>query len=178
MIKRIEVNLEAIEPFYFFWVAARNKESIGERFFHDIGEMSAVKNMYDDEFNEESVRRTLSAIKNREPFTGNKKEQKFWNLNMWMMEDFDYTDSIIRPVKKLNLDNLVSELGNAKNEQGYEEVEVILSPMPLEDSIIIGNKLLVNFFRVKPGETDDQANFGETTLKAYIQEQLEKMLNM
>ncbi len=39
--------------------------------------MSAVKSMFDDEFNEESVRRTLSAIKNREPFSGNKKERKF-----------------------------------------------------------------------------------------------------
>jgi len=176
MLKKIDVNLEAIEALYFFWVAARNKESVSERFFHDIGEMPAVMNMYDDEFDEESVRRTLSAIKNREPFTGNKKERKFWNLNMWMMEDFDYTDSLIRPVKKLNLDDLVSDLGKVNNVDGYEEVEVVFSPIPLEDSIIKGNKLLVNFFRVKPGESDDAANFGETTLKAYIQEQLVELL--
>lgn len=177
MLKRIEVNLEAIEALHFFWVAARNKENVSEKFFHDIGHMSAVQNMYDDEFNEESVRRTLSAIKNREPFSGNPKERKFWNLNMWMMEDFDYTDSMIRPVKKLNLDGLVSELADAPNPQGYEEVVVYFSPMPLEDSVIKGNKLLVNFFRVKPGATDDEPAFGENTLEAYIQEQLKALLS-
>lgn len=177
MLKRIEVNLEAIEALYFFWVAARNKENVAEKFFHDIGQMSAVQSMYDDDFSEESVRRTLSAIKNREPFSGNKKERKFWNLNMWMMEDFDYTDSLIRPVKKLNLDGLVSELESAPNAQGYEEIEVIFSPMPLEDSLVKGNKLLVNFFRVKPGANDDEPAFGDTTLKAYIQEQLTAMLS-
>lgn len=177
MLKRIEVNLEAIEALYFFWVAARNKENVSEKFFHDIGQMSAMQNMYDDEFNEESVRRTLSAIKNREPFSGNKKERKFWNLNMWMMEDFDYTDSLIRPVKKLNLDDLVSELESTSNPQGYEDVEVIFSPMPLDDVLIKENKLLVNFFRVKPGSSDDDPGFGEGTLKDYIQEQLASMLD-
>jgi len=176
MLKRIEVNLEAIESLYFFWVAARNKENVSERFFHDIGEMSAVKSMFDDEFNEESVRRTLSAIKNREPFSGNKKERKFWNLNMWMMEDFDYTDSIIRPVKKLNLDDLVSKMEGVQNTQGIEDIEVIFSPMPLEEALIKGNKLLINFFWVKPGATDDEPLFGQGTLKDFIQDQIKKML--
>ena len=83
--------------------------------------MDAVKLCFDDEFTAESVRRALSAIKNREPFSGNKDERKFWNLNMWAMEDLELTASMITPIKQLNLDELVSKMpADAK----YETLEV------------------------------------------------------
>src|SRR3712207_6632459 len=96
MLKRIKVNLEAIEMMNYFWQAASDKENVSEEFFHEVGTMPAMTCIYDDEFNEESVRRTLSAIKNREPFTGNKKEKRFWNYNMWIMEDMEYKDLMIQ----------------------------------------------------------------------------------
>ena len=65
MIKNITLNLEAIEALHFFWIAASEKDHVDEKFFHDLGHMPAVKLMYGDDFDSESIRRALSAIKNR-----------------------------------------------------------------------------------------------------------------
>ena len=81
MLQRIKLNLEAVEAMLYYWQAASEKENISENFFYDVSDMPALSAAYDDEFNGESVRRALSAIKNREPFDGNKKEKKFWIIS-------------------------------------------------------------------------------------------------
>jgi hypothetical protein len=176
MLKRVKVNLEAIEAMNYFWQAASEKENVAEKFFHDVGEMPAMTCIYDDEFNAESVRRTLSAIKNREPFTGNKKEKRFWNYNMWMMEDFEYTNSMIQPCKKLNLDDLIEKLQKVEGGDKYEELEVVISPMHMDEYVISDNRLLVNFFRVKPSDFDDRTFIGEKEMKEFIEEKLIELL--
>lgn len=177
MLKRIKVNLEAIEAMYYFWQAANDRENVSEKFFHDVGQMPAMTCMYDDEFQAESVRRTLSAIKNREPFYGNKKEKRFWNYNMWMMEDLQYTQTMIQPIKQLNLGELVEEVQGFENSDKYEEIEVIISPMHMDEYIMLDNKLLINFFRVKPSCTDDNTYIGETEIKEYIKEKIKELMS-
>jgi hypothetical protein len=177
MLQRIKVNLEAVEAMLYFWVAASEKENVAEKFFYDIAEMSGLTCAYDEEFNGESVRRALSAIKNREPFVGNKKELKFWNNNMWMMEDFEYTNAMAQPIKKLNLGNLVEKLSSVKGSNKYEELEVIFSPLHSDEYIITGNKLVINFFRVKPDFMDDKTYIGEIELNEYIEEKLKELIN-
>ncbi|AWZ49629.1 hypothetical protein [Hathewaya limosa] len=178
MLKRIKVNLEAIEMMNYFWQAASDKENVSEEFFHEVGAMPAMTCIYDDEFNEESVRRTLSAIKNREPFTGNKKEKRFWNYNMWIMEDMEYKDLMIQPVKKLNFDALVEKLQNVDGADKYEELEVIFSPMNLDEYIIDKNRLLINFFMVKPSdiEGDNTIYIKDVEVYKYVEEKLNELL--
>ncbi|MGG7164697.1 hypothetical protein [Clostridium ihumii] len=173
MVKRIKLNLEAVEAMLYYWQAASEKDNIPENFFYDVSEMPALSAAYDDEFNAESVRRALSAIKNREPFVGNKKEKKFWNNNMWMMEDLEYTSAMAAPVKKLNLDNLVSEIKGDK----YEEVEVIFSPLHSDEYIIKENKLIINFFRINPPIMDDKTRIADKELTEYIKEKIEELQN-
>jgi len=181
MLNRIKVNLDAVEAMYYFWTAVSEKENVSEQFFNDLALMPAMKYMYDDEFNEESVRRTLSAIKNREPFTGNKKEKRFWNYNMWVMEDFEYTNMMIQPLKKLNLEELVDKLRDYtkfdKDKERYEELEVIFSPMHMQEYIIKDNMLLINFFRVKPSDFDERTFIGEVEIKEYIERKLKELLS-
>ena len=165
MLKNIKINLKVIEAMNYFWLAARDKENISEQFFNDIGNMEELKIIYDDEFDQESVRRTLSAIRNREPFNGNKKERKLWNNNMWMMEDLDYTELMITPIKVLNLDDSVEGL---KDNISYEEVEVVFTMLNMEEYLIKDNKLLINFFRIKPSLMDDSVTIGDTDLKEYV----------
>ena len=176
MIKNIKLNLEAIEALHFFWIAASEKDQVDEKFFHDLGEMDAVKLVYDDEFNAESVRRALSAIKNREPFSGSKSERKFWNLNMWAMEDLELTASMIMPIKQLNLDDLVSKLADADNPKKYDTLEVYFSPIHDDEFRIIENKLLINFFRIRTSFVDDGVLIGDIELEKYIEEKLIKVL--
>lgn len=174
MLKNITLNLEAIEALHFFWIAASEKDHVDEKFFHDLGQMDAVKLIYDTDFDAESVRRSLSAIKNREPFTGNKIERRFWNLNMWAMEDLELTASMISPIKKLNLDTYVEKL-DAKNSR-YETVEVYFSPIHDDEYRIIDNKLLINFFRIRTSFMDDGVQIGEISLDEYIEAKLKEVL--
>jgi hypothetical protein len=176
MIKNIKLNLESIEALHFFWIAASEKDNVDERFFHDLGQMDAVKLVYDEEFDAESVRRALSAIKNREPFTGNKSERKFWNLNMWAMEDLELTASMITPIKQLNLDALVFALSTVENPKKYDTLEVYFSPIHDDEFRIIENKLLINFFRIRTSFMDDSVMIGELSLEKYIEEKLVELL--
>jgi hypothetical protein len=173
MIGRIKVNLEVIEAMLYFWQAASEKEQISEMFFYDVAAMPGLSLTYDDEFNGESVRRVLSAIKNREIFSNtNKKERRFWNNNMWMMEDLEYTKLMVQPLKRLNLDYLVQKLNNIGVTPKYDEIEVFFSPLHLEEYVIKGNKLIINFFKVKPNDFDDSCYIGDKELKEYVEEKV------
>ncbi len=135
----MNINFEAIEAMLYFWQALKDKEKVPEIFIYEIAEMPGLKYAYDDEFNEESVRRTLSAIKNREVFTSHtKKEARFWNNNLWMLEDLKYTDEMLKPIKTLNLDDL------------DDSMEVYFAPLHFDDCILNGKKLIINFFKIKP----------------------------
>jgi hypothetical protein len=176
MINRIKVNLEAVEAMLYFWQAVNDRENISEMFIYDIAAMPGLALTYEDEFNEESVRRALSAIKNREIFTrSSKKEGRFYSNNLWMMEDLGYTSSMVAPVKKLNLEFLVHELNSKYPNSKYDELEVIFSPLHIDDYLIIENKLIVNFFKVKPAEND--ALIADTDMKEYLKEKLGELLS-
>jgi hypothetical protein len=176
MLQRIKVNLEAVEAMLYFWQAASEKDNIAEKFFYDVAEMDALSCAYDEEFNAESVRRALSAIKNREPFVGNKKERVFWNNNMWMMEDFEYTNAMVMPLKKLNLDNMLEKLKAVEGINKYDEIQVVFSPLHSDEYIIIGNKLVINFFRVKPDFVDNKIYIAEKGINEYIEEKLSELI--
>jgi len=176
MINRIKINLEVIEAMLYFWQAVNDRESISEMFIYDISAMPGLALTYEDEFNEESVRRTLSAIKNREIFSrSSKKEGRFYSNNLWMMEDLSYTTSMVTPLKKLNLEFLTDKLNSKYPDSKYEELEVIFSPLHIEDYLIKDNKLIINFFRVKPGE--NETYLGDMELKEYAKEKLEELLS-
>lgn len=176
MIKRIKVNLEAVEAMLYFWQAVNDRENISEMYIYDIAAMPSLSLTYDDKFNEESVRKALSAIKNREIFSrSSKKEGRFYSNNLWMMEDLGYTNSMVTPLKKLNMDKLGSELSAKYSDSRYDELEVIFSPLHLTDYIIKDNKLIVNFFKVKP--TENGTLIGENDMQEYLRERLEELLS-
>lgn len=173
MLKRIKLNMDLIEAMLYFWQATNDREKVSEKYLNDVADMAGLTLIYDNEFNAESVRKVLSAITNREPFSpSNKKEGRFWNNNMWMMEDLEYTNLMIQPLKKLNLDVLIEKLQNEK----YEELEVIISPMHLDECKIVDNKLVINFFRVKPSDVDDNLYINDKEIKNYIEGKLKELL--
>ncbi|MFD3155917.1 hypothetical protein ACFIJ5_03490 [Haloimpatiens sp. FM7330] len=176
MLKSIKVNLEEIESMLYFWQATSEKERVAEQFLTDVAKMKGICASYDDEFNDESVRKVLSAITNNELLSKKtKKEGRFWNYNMWVMEDLEYTNMMVQPVKQLNLDSLVDELKDMNSK--YEEIEVRFSPLSLEDYIIKDNMLVVNFFRVKPSDFDDNTFIDGKEIKEYIKEKLVELMN-
>ncbi len=177
MLQRIKVNMDVMEAMLYYWQATSEKDKVSEKYLNDLAVMPGLALTYDDEFNAESVRKVLSAITNREPFASKiKKESRFWNNNMWMLEDLAYTDSIIQPLKKLNLDHLVDEVNKAVPSGKLEEVEVFFSPLHLEDSYEAGNKLIVNFFRIMP-DAEGSLKVGELALNDFIKEKLTALVS-
>ena len=165
-----------MEGMLYYWQATEDKEKVSEQYLNDISSMPGLTLIYDNEFNAESVRKVLSAITNREPFSpSNKKEGRFWNNNMWMLEDLGYTDMMLKPLKKLNLDDLLESFQSLVGDK-YEELEIIICPMHLDDYKIVDNKLVINFFKVKPSDIDDSVSIDGTEIKAYIEEKLKELL--
>lgn len=177
MVKNIMVDLETIEGMLYFWQAASEKENVSENFFYDMSDMEGFKLIYDNEFTNESVRKVLSAIKNRELLSAaNKKEKRFWNYNMWVMEDLEYTKAMATPIKQLNLDNIIDKLNKEVPEGKFEDVKVIFLPLHLDDYYIKGNCLIINFFKVKPNDFEEGANIDGIPLEDYVEEKLIKLL--
>jgi len=178
MIKSIKVNLEEIESMLYFWQSTNERQRVSEDFLREVADMQGLKASYDEEFNAESVRRVLSAITNREKLSQNtQKESRFWNNNMWMLEDLSYTDSMVQPLKKLNLDSLMEKLNSSCENPGYEQLEVIFSPLHMVDYVIKDNKLIINFFRVMPSfDGDGSVTIDKVDIKEYIFERLRELL--
>lgn len=179
MIERITVNLDVVEALFVFWQSIKERKKVSERFIFDVMEMPGLKDIYDDEFNSESVRKALSAITNRESFASrNRKEGRFYSNNLWMLEDLKLTDKMLQPLKRLNLNSLIQKLNSLPESKRLNELEVIFSPFHTTEYILKNNKLIINFFAVKPdGDYTDGVYIGEKELLTFIEDKLKELLN-
>lgn len=149
MLKRINVNLEPVESMLYYWSSVSEKEKVAESFFIDVANIESMKAVFNDDFNEESVRKVLSAIQNSELLSvATKPEKRFWNNNMWMMEDLGLTEAMAQPIKVLNLNGLVDKLNEEISNIDKEEVTVYFAPLHLDTYYIVNDKLIINFFRI------------------------------
>jgi hypothetical protein len=176
MVQKIKINFEAVEAMIFYWHSLKDKQKVSGQFIYDLIQMPGLTNAYDDEFTDESVRICLEAIMNREPYQNkNKKEGRFWSNNLWMMEDLGCTDLMIQPIKRLNLDNIVDKLSELDNNNKFEEIEVIFSPLHISEYLIKDNKLIINFFKVTPNDKDE-VFINEQPLKEYIFDKIQEII--
>jgi len=170
----LKVNLEAIEAMLYYWEATKDKEKVNERFLNDTANLPALKLTYDPEFDAEAFRKVLSAITNREPFRpANRKEGRFFNNNLWMLEDLGVTREMVQPIKVLNLDGLAAKL-TAEFSQD-RSITVYFSPLHLEEKYQREDALILNFFRLQPDFAGGVTFAGEP-LEAYIEKALRETL--
>jgi len=175
LIKTIKVNYDVVEMMLFFWQSVAEKEKVSEFYMTDVAEKDEMKYLYGPEFSKESVRKVLSAISNRELLSdATKKERKFWNYNMWMLEDLGNMNNMIKPIKTLNLDYIKEKyIGDTK----FDEIEVIFIPGNEEEYYIDGNKLVINFFRLMVDFMDEtKVNISGKPLNEYIEDKIQEML--
>ena len=172
MVKRIKLNLEILESMLFYWKATSEKEKVGESFLYTIVDHENMKHLYNDEFGGEDVRKVLSAISNREMFEWpTKAVGRFWNNNMWMLEDLEYTELMLAPLKTLNLDDQVAMINEKTGGKGPEEGEIVCVPGHLDVYNIVDGTLFVNFFRVKPDLMDESiVTIEDKDLKTWMAE--------
>ncbi len=176
MIKTITVNLDTVEMMLFFWQSIAEREKVGEGFMREVAEQEDMKYLYNDNFDKESIRKVLSAISNRELLNNATKEEgRFWNYNMWMMEDLDNMNNMVRPVKRLNLDSLKEKLNDIELKD--DKIEVVFIPGHLEECYLDENKLAINFFRLMVDFTDEtKVNIGGKPLEIYVEEKIVEMV--
>ncbi|SCG83237.1 hypothetical protein DW1_1667 [Proteiniborus sp. DW1] len=178
MVQRIKVNFDTVEAMLFFWQTTNDREKVTEKYLNDVADMEGLKLIYDEEFDGESVRRAMSAVSNREPFQSkSKKEGRFWNNNLWMLEDLEYTNSMLQPIKKLNLDTIIDEINSLKVSKNFETIEVFFVPFHTDEYIILDNKLIINFFRVRPDFASEKTYIGELEITDFIKEKIIELLN-
>ena len=179
MIKRIKVNLDVVEAMLYYWQATSEKEKVGESYILSIGEFPEMEYLYGEGFDKESVRKVLSAISNREMLNSeSKKDRKYWNNNMWMLEDLEFTNMMVQPLKILNLNELLDKLNSINSDVEYDQIEVIFVPGHLDEYIIDDNKLVINFFRVMPDLYEEgKVTIGDTLLQDYLEEKLIELVS-
>ncbi len=170
-MKNITVNTSALETMLFIWASIKDREKISDTFLDDLANKEEMKSSYDDEFNAISVRKVLSSISNREKLNSpTKKESRFWNYNMWMLEDPDMTQMMLKPIKTLNVDDLKGDL------KTDSDVEIIFYPGQMETYKIIGNKLFINFFTVKADLFEEgKLTIEDKPMKEFIKEKLQEI---
>lgn len=166
----IVVKNEILEMMLYIWDSVSQREKIGEAFILEVADHKDIQYLYGENFTKESVRKVLSAISNRELINKpTKEESRFWNNNMWMLEDLEFTNLMVAPVKTLNLNDIKDKLTK-------EEYEVIFIPGHIDEFYIDGNKLIINFFKVMIDMNDfSKITIAEKPFKEYIEE---KLLNM
>ena len=179
MIKRIKTNLDVVEAMLYYWQATSEKEKVGEPYILSIGDFPEMEYLYGEEFDKESVRKVLSAISNREVLNSeSKKDRKYWNNNMWMLEDLEFTNMMVQPLKVLNLDGLIDKLNSINGNTEYDQIEVIFVPGHLDEYIIDGNKLVINFFRVMPDLYEEgKVTIGDLLLQDYVEQKLVELVS-
>lgn len=179
MIKKIEKKFDMVEILHYYWQVTSERGKVGENYIIDIVNRPEMKYIYDEGFSKEEARKVLSCISNSEPLDSKvHKARKFWNNNMWMLEDLEYTEMMVTPVKTLNLDFLVDKINEKIEKPKYEELEVLFIPSTDEEYLIKDNKLIINFFRVKPDLYEEgKVTIGETPFIEFVEEKLIELLS-
>lgn len=147
---RVKIDTKILETMLFIWASLSDREKIADTFLIDLANDPNMAAQYDENFNADSVRKVLSAISNRERMNNpTKKESRFWNNNMWMMEDPLFPESMLRPVKTLS--------PTAFEGEGDKEVNLVFYPGTTETYFIKGNTLFINFFTIRANAFDENA---------------------
>lgn len=172
MVKSITVNLDVVEMMLFFWESVKEREKVVDSFMIEVAEKEDMQYIYNENFSKDSVRKVLSAISNREKLNHPSKEEgRFWNYNMWMLEDLDNMNNMVKPIKILNLDYLKDKLDSK-----YEDLKLVFIPGHMEEYYIDENKLVINFFRLMVDMMDERkVNIGGKPLEEYIEEKIKEL---
>ncbi len=172
----LRTNLEAIEAMLYYWDATKDKEKVNERFLNELAALPAMTMTYDQEFDAEAVRKVLSGITNREPIRpANRKEGRFFNNNLWMLEDLSVTREMAQPIKVLNLDDLAAKLSQETSVD--RTFTVYFAPLHLEEVYLRPDKdaIILNFFRLQP-DFMGGVNFCDQPLQDYLADKLRQLL--
>lgn len=162
----ITVNFNTVEMMIFFWESVADRDKVSDKYLIELAAHKDLAPIYDDEFTKDSFRKVLSAISNRELMNNpTKKESRFWNLNMWMLEDMDNMREMVQLVKTLNLDHMKDRLD--------KDVKLVFIPGTTDVYRVEEDKLIMNFFKISINPyADTRVTIEGKEFNEYIQEKV------
>lgn len=162
----ITVNFNTIEMMIYFWESVADRDKVSDKYLVELAGHDDLAPIYDEEFSKDSFRKVLSAISNREIMNHpTKKESRFWNLNMWMLEDMDNMREMVQLVKTLNLDHMKDKLD--------KDIKVVFIPGTTDVYKVEEDKLIINFFKISINPyADTRVTIDGKEFNEYIQEKV------
>lgn len=162
----ITVNFNTIEMMIYFWESVADRDKVSDKYLIELAGHDDLAPIYDEEFSKDSFRKVLSAISNREIMNHpTKKESRFWNLNMWMLEDMDNMREMVQLVKTLNLDHMKDKLD--------KDIKVVFIPGTTDVYKVEEDKLIINFFKISINPyADTRVTIDGKEFNEYIQEKV------
>lgn len=162
----ITVNFNTIEMMIYFWESVADRDKVSDKYLVELAGHDDLAPIYDEEFSKDSFRKVLSAISNREILNHpTKKESRFWNLNMWMLEDMDNMREMVQLVKTLNLDHMKDKLD--------KDIKVVFIPGTTDVYKVEEDKLIINFFKISINPyADTRVTIDGKEFNEYIQEKV------
>ena len=175
-MKNIKIDFDVLEMMIFFWESVASKDKMGDDYFMSIAEKPQMEVVYNEDFSKDSVRRVMSAISNREKLNNRTlSESRFWNNNMWILEDLQTMHNMMAPIKTLNLAELTEKY---KASTKFDEIELIFIPAHAAAFYIKGNIIYINFFKLIPNYEDPKdIKIAGLPLKEYVIKKIEALLN-
>lgn len=147
MSKKLSFNLNAVEVMHFYWTSVGSREKMSEKFITDIASSEPFQLTFNEDFTKESVRRCLSAISNREPFSGNPSESRFYSRNLMILEYFDTLEDKINGFKSFRLNEIVNDSSILLEKLDSDNIEILVVPNPFDTMLKVSNKIILNFFK-------------------------------
>ena len=157
----IQINTEVLEMFIYYWQATAEKEKVSDLYLWELATRAEMAPLFGKGFGKDSVRKVLSSITNREILSEKTKEEgRFWNNNMWMLEDLDLTMAMLATVKKLS--------GSEFADFGLGDFTINFIPGHLEPYYLEKDQLFINFFKLSLNLETGDVGVDGMELKAFI----------
>ena len=162
----IRKDLEALEAMLVYWNMVLDREKVSDMYISDLAGMPQFSAIFDGEFGPEQFRRVLSAVSNRELLNGMvPKEARFWNNNLYILEDREQLARMTEPLKAL-------AAGDLAEGSGDRTITVSFVPMTTEEYLVKDDTLYVNFFRIMASPWEPGLTIGGTELTTWLKEKI------
>lgn len=157
----VKINTEVLELFIYYWQATADKEKVSDIFLTDLAGRKEMKILFNEDFTQDSIRKVLSSITNREILSQKTKtEGRFWSNNMWMLEDLELTMGMMAPIKKLNGEQFESLV--------KDDLTINFIPGHMKTSYFEGNQLSINFFKLNTNFETGEVEIEGKSLKPIL----------
>ncbi|MDD2371820.1 MAG: hypothetical protein PHQ32_07470 [Firmicutes bacterium] len=159
----VKINTEVLELFIYYWQATADREKVSDIFLTELAARKELKVLFNEDFTQDSIRKVLSSITNREILSEKTKtEGRFWNNNMWMLEDLGITMGMLTPIKKLN--------GEQFNAYVNKDITINFIPGHIKTFYVEGNQLYINFFKLSTDFGTGEVEIEGKNLEDFIKE--------